>query len=84
MALHAEPHRHPRARVVARTQPITRREGCTPEMIPETRDEAQIALLDDAIQGKVETSLYALRNNIGLEHVRHRRGVAVPILFATG
>ena len=53
-------------------------------MIPDTRDGAQITLLDDAIQGKVETSLYALRNNIGLEHVRHRRGVAVPILFATG
>jgi hypothetical protein len=54
-----------------------------PEMIPETRDEAQIALLDDAIQGNVETILYALRHNIGLEDVRHRCGVAVPIPFAT-
>ena len=53
-----------------------------PEMIPEARDEAQIALLDDAIQGNVETILYALRHNIGLEHVRHR-GVAVPIPCAT-
>jgi HEAT repeat protein len=54
-----------------------------PEMIPETRDEAQIALLDDAIQGNVETILYALRHNSGLEDVRHRSGVAVPIPFAT-
>jgi hypothetical protein len=52
-------------------------------MIPGTRDEAQIALLDDAIQGNVETILYALRHNIGLEDVRHRCGVAVSIPFAT-
>jgi hypothetical protein len=52
-------------------------------MIPETRDEAQIALRDDAIQGNMETILYALRQNIALEDVRHRCGVAVPIPFAT-
>jgi hypothetical protein len=52
-------------------------------MIPATRDEAQIALPDDAIQGNMETILYALRQNIALEDVRHRCGVAVPIPFAT-
>jgi len=52
-------------------------------MIPAARDEAQIALLDDAIRGNVETILYALRHNIALEHVRHRCGVAVRIPFAT-
>jgi hypothetical protein len=41
-----------------------------PEMIPETRDEAQIALLDDAVQGNVETILYALRHNISAEDVQ--------------
>ena len=41
-----------------------------PEMIPETRDQAQIALLDDAIQGNVETILYALRHNISVEDVQ--------------
>lgn len=41
-----------------------------PEMIPETRDESQIALLDDAIQGNVETILYALRHNISVDDVR--------------
>jgi hypothetical protein len=54
-----------------------------PEMIPAARDEAQIALLDDAIRGNVETILYALRHNIALEHVRHRCCVAVRIPFAT-
>ena len=41
-----------------------------PEMIPDTRDEAQIALLDDAIQGNVEIILYALRHNISVEDVQ--------------
>jgi DNA-binding PucR family transcriptional regulator len=39
-------------------------------MIPQTREEAQIALLDDAIQGNVETILYALRHNISVEDVQ--------------
>jgi hypothetical protein len=54
-----------------------------PEMIPETCDEAQIALLDGAIQGNVKTIPYALRHHIGLADVRHRCGVAIPRSLAT-
>ena len=53
-----------------------------PEMIPETSDEAQIALLNDAIRGNVKIIMYASRPNIGLEDVRQRCGVAIPIPFA--
>ena len=41
-----------------------------PQMIPEVRDEAQVTLLDDAIEGNVATILYALRHNISVERVQ--------------